>query len=85
MAFEFDGGNAALAKEAAEKICGGHFSLLRIAFDTAGNEIAEAVAASTGPRNYVVEDSPANDEPPQTIEAAATFALVNGLAAAADF
>jgi len=85
LAFEFDRGNAALAKEAAQKICGGHFSLLRIAFDTAGNEIAVGVAASTSPRNDVVEDSPANDEPAQTIEAAATFAFVNGLAAAADF
>jgi len=32
----------------------------------------------------VVEDSPATEEPPETIKAAATFADVNGLAAAAD-
>ncbi len=83
LAFEFDGGNAALAKEAAQKVFGGHFSLLRVAFNTAGNEIAAGVGPSACPRNDVVEDSPANDEPPQTIEAAAKFAHVNGLAAAA--
>src|SRR5260221_13137164 len=67
LAFEFGGGNAAPAKEAAEKVIGGHFSLLRVAFGTAGNEIAAGGATPASPRDNVGEDSPATQEPPETI------------------
>src|SRR5258708_33323560 len=78
LGFEFGRGNAALAEEAAQKVFGGHFSLLRVAFATAGNQIAAGVAASASPWNDVVEDSPTTEEPPQTITAAGTVAHVNG-------
>ena len=44
---ELGRGQAAQAKKAAQKIFGGSFSLLRVAFDAAGNEIAVGIAAST--------------------------------------
>jgi hypothetical protein len=81
---EFGGGQAAQAVEGAQKIFGGAFSLLRVAFDAAGNEIAVGIAASAGVRDDMVEDSTARDEPPQAIEAPAALAHMNGLAAAAD-
>src|SRR5258708_11853800 len=68
LVFEFDRGNAALAEEAAEKVFGGHFSLLRVAFDAAGNEIAAGVGPSTGLRHDMVEDSSTHGESPQAIE-----------------
>ena len=61
---EFAGGQAALAKKAAQKIFGGRFSLLRVAFDAAGNEIAVGIAASAGARDDMVEHSPTGDEAP---------------------
>ena len=70
--------------EGAQKIFGGRFSLLRVAFDAAGNGIAAGIAASAGPRDDMVEDSPTSDEAPQTIKALAALARMNGLAPAAD-
>ena len=78
-AFEFGGGQAAQAIEAAQKIFGGSSSLLGVAFDAAGNEIAVGIAASADMRDDMVKDSPARDEAPQTIEAQATLARMNGL------
>ena len=59
---EFGRGQAAQAKEAAQKIFGGRFSLLGVAFDAAGDEIAVGIAASAGPRDNMVEHSPTSDE-----------------------
>ncbi len=64
-AFEFGGGYAAQAIEGAQKIFGGGCSLLRVAFDAAGNEIAVGIAASTDMRDDMVEDSPTSDEAPR--------------------
>jgi len=83
-AFEFGGGYAAQAIEGAQKIFGGGCSLLRVAFDAAGNEIAVGIAASADMRDDMVEDSPTSDKPPQTIKAQAALARMNGLAPAAD-
>ena len=83
-AFEFGGGYAAQAIEGAQKIFGGGCSLLRVAFDAAGNEIAVGIAPAAGLRDDMVEDSPTGDEPPQTIKAQAALAHVNGLAPTAD-
>jgi len=81
--FEFGRGQAAQAIEGPQKILGGAFSLLRVAFDAAGNEIAIGIAASAGVRDNMIEDSPAHGEPPQAIKAPAAFAHMNGLAATA--
>jgi len=83
-AFEFDRSQAAQAKEGAQKIFGGRFSLLGVAFNAAGNEIAVGIAASTGSRDDVVEHSPTSDETPQAIKAMAALARMNGLTPAAD-
>jgi len=79
-AFEFDRSQATQAKEGAQKIFGGRFSLLRVALDAAGNEIAVGIAASAGLRDNMVEHSPTSDEPPQAIKAQAALARMNGLA-----
>jgi len=42
---EFGGGYAALAAESAQKIVGGGFSFLRVAFGAAGDEIAVGIFA----------------------------------------
>jgi hypothetical protein len=81
--FELGGGYAAQAVEGVQKIFGGSFSFLRVAFDAAGNEIAVGIAASAGVRDDMVEDSTTGDEPPQAIKAPAALAHMNGLAAAA--
>jgi hypothetical protein len=81
--FEFGGGYAAQSIEGAQKIFGGSFSLLGIAFDAAGDQIAVGIASSAGKRDDMIEDSPAHGEPPQAIKALAALAHMNGLAAAA--
>jgi hypothetical protein len=50
---ELGRGQAAQAKEAAQKIFGGRFSLLGVAFDAAGNEIAVGIAASADMRDDI--------------------------------
>jgi len=79
----FGRGYAAQAIEAAQKIFGGSFSLQRVAFDAAGNEILVGIAPPAGKRDDMVEDAPTSDEPPQTIKAQAALARMNGLAPAA--
>ena len=71
--------------EAAQKIFGGRFSLLRVAFDAAGSEIAVAIAPPAGQWHDMVENSAAAGEPPQAIEAPAALAHMNGLAPAGQF
>ncbi len=80
---EFGRGQAAQAIEAEQKVFGGGFSLLRVAFDAAGNEIAVGIAPPAGKRDDMVEDSPTSDEAPQAIKAQAALARMNGLAPAA--
>ena len=82
--FEFGRGQAAQAIEGAQEIFGGGCSLLRVAFDAAGNEIAVGIAPPAGLRDDVVEDSPTGDEAPQTIKAQAALARMNGFAPTAD-
>ncbi len=82
--FEFGRSYAAQAIEGAQKIFGGACSLLRVAFDAAGNEIAVGTVPTAGLRDDVVEDSPTGDEPPQTIKAQAALARMNGFAPTAD-
>jgi hypothetical protein len=78
--FEFGGGYAALAVEAAEKIFGGRLPLLRVAFGAAGNEIAVGIGPAADLRDDVVEAARAGSELAQAIEAQATVPRVNGIA-----
>jgi hypothetical protein len=82
--FEFRGGQAAQTKEAAKKILSSHFSLLRVAFGTARNEVAVGIGPAAGLWDDVVEDPPTTEEAPKTIKAPAAIANMNGLAPAAD-
>ncbi len=82
--FEFGRGQAAQAIKGAQKIFGGACSLLRVAFDAAGNEIAVGIASPAGLREDMVEDSPTSDEAPQTIKAQAALARMNGFTPTAD-
>ncbi len=82
--FELGRSQAAQAIEGAQKIFGGRFSLLRVALDAKGDEIAVGIAASAGPRDNMVEHSPTSDEAPQAIKAQAALACMNGLPSAAD-
>src|SRR5882672_1798205 len=52
---EFGGGEAALAVEAAEKIGGGRFPFLGVAFHTAGDQVAVGIAPRPGLRHDVVQ------------------------------
>jgi hypothetical protein len=52
---EFDRRQAALAVEPAEKIPGGAFPFLRVAFRAAGNEIAVGIAARLDARHDMVK------------------------------
>jgi hypothetical protein len=54
---EFDGRQAALAVEPAEKIPGGALPFLGVAFQAAGNEIAVGIAARLDARHDVVQAS----------------------------
>lgn len=79
---EFARAQATLAAEAAQKIFGSRFSLLRVAFDAAGNQIAVGIAAAAGCGDDVVEAARRGSELAQAIEAEAAVSRMNGLAAA---
>src|SRR6266446_10718044 len=76
---EFAGRQTPVAVEQAQKpLCRG-FSFLRVAFCAGGNQVAVRIAASPDSRHDMVEAAHASGQPPQTIEAHAAFALMNGL------
>src|SRR6266852_8897060 len=52
---EFGGGQAAFSVKAAEKIVGGFFSFLRVAFHAARDQVAVRIAAQANLRHDVVE------------------------------
>jgi hypothetical protein len=80
--FEFGRGYAAQAIEGAQKIFDSGFSLVRVALDAAGNEIAVGVAPAADKGDDMVEATHNGGELAQAIEAEATLTRVNGLAAA---
>jgi hypothetical protein len=77
---EFGGGQALLAVEAAEKIAGGPFALLRIALDAARDEVPERIAAETHARHNMIETLLRRGKPAQTVKTEAALAGVDGLA-----
>ena len=79
--FEFGRGYAALVAEAAKKIFGVRLSLLRVAFDAAGNQIAVGIRSSTRLWNDMVEAALAGRELAQAIKAEPPVTLMNGLPA----
>jgi hypothetical protein len=81
---EFDGGQAALAVEGAQKVfcCG--FAFLGVALDAGRDEIAVGIAAHAGKGHDMIEAADAGGEPAQTIEAEAAVARMNDVAPRAD-
>src|SRR5258708_38141146 len=76
---EFAGRQTPVAVERAQKaLCRG-FSFLRVAFCAGGNDVAVGIAAPPDLRHDMIEAAPPGREPPQTIEAQAAFARMNGL------
>jgi hypothetical protein len=82
---EFGGGQALLAIERAEKVAGGTFAFLGIAFETAGNQVAIRVAAGLDAGHNVVEALDAPVGALETVKTVATFAEVDGLAQGSSF
>jgi hypothetical protein len=77
---EFGGSQAALAVEPAEKTGGGTLAFERIAFETAGNQVAVGVVPGLDAGHDVVEALNARVGAAQTIKTMAAFAEVDGLA-----
>jgi hypothetical protein len=69
-----------LAIERAEKVAGGTFSFLGIAFEAAGNQVAVGVAAGLDAGHDVVEALDARVNALETVKTVAAFAEVDGLA-----
>jgi hypothetical protein len=77
---EFGGGQALLAIEGAEKVAGGTFAFLGIAFEATGNQVAVRVTAGLDARHDVVEALDARVNALETVKTVAAFAEVDGLA-----
>ncbi len=75
---KFGGGQAALAVEPAEKVPGGAIPFLRVALQTAGDEVAIGIAPPAGARHHMVEAPHASGDSAQTVKAEATLACVDG-------
>jgi hypothetical protein len=82
---EFGGGQALLAIERAEKVGGGTFAFLGIAFEAAGNQVAVGVAAGLDAWHHVIEALDARVNALETVKTVAAFAEVDGLAQGSRF
>src|SRR6266446_7043524 len=76
---KFAGVQVALAVEPAEKIIGGLFSFLRVAFYATRDQVAIGIAPHLHPRHDVVQALHRRRGPAQTVEALAALARVDGL------
>lgn len=74
---KFDGGEAALAKEPAQKIRGWFVAFLRVAFQAAGDEIPITVLSQRSLRHDMVQASHLAGEATEAVKAPAIFALVD--------
>src|SRR6266478_8221331 len=79
-AVEFGGRQAALAVESAQKIRDRTVALARVAFDTAGNQVAVGIASEAHAWHDVVEALHVSGSAAKAIKASAAFAIVNGFA-----
>src|ERR1700687_1911063 len=77
---EFGSGQAALAVKAAEKIGGGGFPFLRIAFHATGDQVAVGIAPRPRLRHDVVQALDRRRGAAQTVEALVALAGVDGIA-----
>lgn len=77
---KFDGGEAALAKEPAQKIRGRFVPFLRVAFQAARDEISIRVPSQCGLRHHMVQALHLGGEAAEAVKAPAVLALVDRLA-----
>ncbi len=77
---KFDGGQAALAVEPAEKVSGGAIPFLRVALQTAGNEVAIGIAPEGHARHNVIEAANQRRKPTQAIETTSAFSHMDTVA-----
>ena len=77
---KLEGGQAAVAIELAEKVLRRLFPFLRIAFETAGDEVFVGIAPQLDAWHDVVEALNAAGGPAQTIKASASLARMDDLA-----
>src|SRR6266487_3040988 len=77
---EFGGRQAPLAVGSAQKIRGRTVALARVAFDTAGNQVAVGIASETSAWHDMVEALHVGGSAAEAVKAGAAFAMVNGFA-----
>lgn len=77
---KIDGGEAALAKEPAQKIGGRFVPFLRVALQAAGDEISIRVSSQCGLRHDMVQALHFRSEAAEAVKAPAVLALVDRLA-----
>ncbi len=77
---EFRGREAPQAVESAQKIPGRTVALARVAFDTAGNQVAVGIASEARAWHNVVEALHMSGSAAKAVKAGAAFAIVNGFA-----
>src|SRR5712692_2873370 len=77
---EFGGRQAPLAVESAQKIRGRTVALARVAFETAGSEVAVGIASGARAWHDVVEALHMSGSAAEAVKAGASFAIVNGFA-----
>jgi len=77
---EFNGGDAALAKEPTQKIGSRLVPFLGIAFQAAGDEVPIGVPSQSGLRHDMIKAVHFGGEAPQAVEAPAMLALMDRLA-----
>src|SRR6266481_3535943 len=80
MCVEFLGRQAPLAVESAQKIPGRTVALARVAFETAGNQVAVGIAPEARAWHDVVEALHVSGGAAEAVKASAAFAIVNGFA-----
>src|SRR5216684_2407754 len=77
---EFGGRQAPQAVEGAQKIRGGTVTLARVAFETAGNQVAVGIASQAHAWHDVVEAPHVRGIAAKAVKARPAFAIVNGFA-----
>src|SRR5260370_1473650 len=77
---EFGGREAPQAVERTQKIPGWPVALARVAFETAGNQVAVGIASEAHAWHNVVEAVHVSGSAAETVKARAAFTIVNGFA-----
>ncbi len=77
---EFGGRQAPQAVEGAQKIPGRTVALARVAFETAGNQVAVGIASEAHAWHDVIEALHVGGSAAEAVKASAAFAIVNGFA-----